>query len=479
MFFAKTRIRGVRVSSMVVLLALMLVLIDIKSIAVVTRTKPTGDSAKEVYLQQGFRDKQQQTAVRYRQDFTYDRRKWDETGPTRIALLASTHKAASTTIQVFFSSLTSITVPMRPDNTVLGPHDRDRRPDPSITDWVWPVGADSEVPYVEQADWKAHAPFADFITEGWRHPFFKNHENFEESRGEIAGFYRTLLRRPWEEGKKLVIGAETFDTIAAGLLTDPVENDRGEETHVSPNADATIDNLLDVLPWGEVSNNSSNSSSSGDTSNNGTVSVKPLELGDIELHIHHRTPRVGHLISLWHEMGIGKPITLRNFILQNQLHFFRINSLAVAHQYARRGFKVTIVDMEGVARANRTLQEVAACEVVKLGDGKLCDGDGHLRIPGYQLPAGNLVRNRKRDGSGRGLTDGQMKAIDRVLDMYDCRVWQHLRKYQKRGNLRVLYPSDDLFATCDPGGSRDISYRDTVRRIAEIAAGARASPGRR
>ena len=62
-----------------------------------------------------------------------------------------------------------------------------------------------------------------------------------------------------------------------------------------------------------------------------------------------------------------------------------------------------------------------------------------------------------------------MEEIGRILDEYDCSVWQHLKKYQETGKLRILYPSEHLFETCSPGKDRDISFRTALDRIQQIA----------
>jgi hypothetical protein len=166
---------------------------------------------------------------------------------------------------------------------------------------------------------------------------------------------------------------------------------------------------------------------------------------------------------------------------------YQLNSLGLAMQFVRKGIKTTIVDMAGVSEneskesilgeskddANNTivggLQGVVACDVLRLGrnNGDLCDGHSRLHLPSYDRPI--VHENKRRERFPRDLTQTQLEEIDRVLKDYDCCVWKHLKKYQSKGILRVLYPSEHRFETCNPERSRDISFPDTLEKMTEIA----------
>ena len=180
---------------------------------------------------------------------------------------------------------------------------------------------------------------------------------------------------------------------------------------------------------------------------------------------------------------------------KNQRSFYQLNSLALALQFVRKGIKTTIVDMKGVfemdsknstlasARSdignNATgtvvggLQGVVACDILRMGidnddPGIFCDDQSKLHLSNYEVPVES--KNKKKDKSQRRLTDKQMEDINRVFEEYDCGVWQHLKKYQEQGLLRILYPSDHLFERCKPdNGSPDISFYDSLLKTVEIA----------
>jgi len=457
----------------------------------------------------------------------------------------------------------------------------------------------------------------------------KNDEVVVDFRDVAKGYYRSLLRRPWTEGRNLVIGSEEFDGFVRDLLldeNDENENDEnnvdaegtkttttttttGEEAHVSKRSGRLIDELLSVLPWEDGTEpyddreddeekdlSSSSSSSSFSSSSSAAAATKrqqpppprrrhpPLRLRDVEIQINHRTPRIDHLASIWHQRGDYS--TLRNFLVRVRVRrrsssssssssggvgrsgdgdeLYQLNSLALALQFVRKGIRTTIVSMEGVREREEEEEEAAAaaeamamamandggngiatgiavgglqgtvaCEILRMGDGRsavaafrgngtttttttiapsfVCDDRNRIHLPSTTTATttaaggsygettttteaaaelANLRQNRKSDRSSRNLTPDQLEEIDAVLERYDCGVWRHLRRYQRRGLLRVLSPSKRLFGGCDfddsddgGGGSSssllsskprrrddDLTFREAIDAVAEIAA---------
>jgi len=256
---------------------------------------------------------------------------------------------------------------------------------------------------------------------------------------------------------------------------------RGEETHVSPDSSDMIDIFLDFFPW-EDNSNASNA-----------PRTPPLRLEDIEIQINYRTPRIDHLVSIWHQLGRKK--NLKKFVKSlgstrrgKETAFYQLNSLALALQFVRKGIKTTIIDMKGVKEKESKnsaqnssqnnleegiggLQGVVACDILKMGDNReatdvFCDDEGILHLSNYNVPV--ETKNKKKDKSKRRLTDKQMEDINRVYEEYDCGVLKHLKKYQEKGLLRILYPSEHLFETCN-SSSPDISFYDTTLRAQTIA----------
>ncbi len=421
-------------------------------------------------------------------NFDYDRDTWDQHSP-RIAILAGPHKTASTTIQKFFVGLTGQTVLVK--NTTRIARSQFVKPRYENTEWVWPLGSWEETRNkfrLLKSDAKFYAPLTSFISGRREKMFFKIQEEqtereIQEWRARIANYFRSLFRRPWEEGKKILIAAESFDSLVLDLQENYTRaSNRGEETHVSPSSSKMIDAILDLFPW-----------------ENTTTGIPPLRLEDIEIQINYRTPRIDHAVSIWHQLG--KRTDLRTFIMllgsrRNKRNFYQLNSLALALQFVRKGIKTSIIDMKGVmenealnatsvANQNRMrettnttivggLLGVLACDILKMDTdsttpGLFCDETtSNLHLPDYDEDVES--KNTKRDKKKRNMTDTQMEEINRVFEEYDCGVWQHLRKYQAKGLFRILYPSDRLFESCNADGSNpDISFRKTLEKAAIIA----------
>jgi hypothetical protein len=476
----------------------------------------------------------------YKHDFSYDHERWENNnnGP-RIVVLAGPHKTASTTLQDFFANIagSTISVVANHSNTTTN-NDitkqqqtlKQEQPHPTVTEWVWPVGVREEYKdrmKVLGSAAKFYATLASFVT-GRRKNYYiyrqnnsgKSEQEKEETNAFVVEYYRSLFRRPWEEGKNLVIGAEAFDTLTFGLLNKKAASRQlGEETHVSPDSSQIIDALVDLFPWDTTAAVlSATATASPDTNNNsigegqsskstGTSSfrtVPPLRLEDIEIHINYRTPRIDHVVSIWHQLGGKKRFSKFLAKPQSSQNIYQSNSLALALQFVRKGIKTTIVDMAGAYEhksrvissnepssiqdeqheeemnsANITvvegLQGVVACDILQMGRNKnqddggglWCDSNSKLYMVGFEQEVTD--KNKKSDKNERCLSDGQMQAINRAFEEYDCGVWQHLQKYQEQGLLRILYPSEHLFSTCNLEGSPDLAFRVLLAKVRKIA----------
>jgi hypothetical protein len=456
----------------------------------------------------------------YKHDFSYDHERWENNnnGP-RIVVMAGPHKTASTTLQDFFAMIAGSTISVG-DITKQQQTLKQKQPHPTVTEWVWPVGVREEYKdriFVMRQAYGFYATLASFVT-GRRESFIykqnnrgKSEQEKEETNAFVVEYYRSLFRRPWEEGKKLVIGTEEFDTVTFGLLNKKAASRQmGEETHVSPDSSQMIDALVDLFPWDTTAAVlSATATALPDTNNNsigegqiskstGTSSfrsVPPLRLEDIEIHINYRTPRIDHVVSIWHESG-GKN-RLSTFLAkpESSQNIYQSNSLALALQFVRKGIKTTIVDMAGAYEhksrvqdeqheeemnsANITvvggLQGVVACDILQMGRNKnqddggglWCDSNSKLYMVGLRQNVTD--KNKKSDKNERDLSDGQMQAINRAFEEYDCGVWQHLQKYQEQGLLRILYPSEHLFSTCNLEGSPDLAFRVLLEKVRKIA----------
>ena len=308
------------------------------------------------------------------------------------------------------------------------------------------------------------------------------------------------------KSKKIVFGAKALDTLVKDLykntysinnnrVNDDDDNRGGENLHISSSAGPIIDSLLSILPFddGKLTRLYS------DINNQQQRQQPSLKLDDIEVVVNYRTPRIGHLKSIWHQLGRNS--TLKEFLTKSKTprEKYQLNSLALALQFVKKGIKTTIIDMKGVAekekieqdkgtqhlqrrdhqqgeeKRNNTnfhqsydndidnekfsfshpmkttlefggLEAVVVCNIMK---SDMCNEDGRLVFPidevnddMYQRKFVHAERqNTKRDSNNLDLTEKQLHDIEEIMVEYDCCVWTYLQKYVFEGALRVLYPS--------------------------------------
>jgi hypothetical protein len=429
-------------------------------------------------------------------------------------------------------------------------------PHPSNRDWVWPLySINSTRNEATEIAWikighssKFYAPLLAWVT-GRRHKIFidkskrdqiKRNSRVSTSSTQqqqiILKYYRDLFQNVWDTApaadndndndndnkhdddnnhiddgtpspiwKKIVFGAEAFDTFVHDL---PINDSsggnntllKGEDLHISPSADKRINLLLDIMPWYDK-NKDTNDSSNNDI----TATRRPeLKLDDIEVVVHYRTPRINHMISIWHQLGGMK--TFQEFLIRGNGHY-QLNSLGLALQFVRRGIKTTILDMKGVQekeaeeeeeqqqqgdedKHNNTsnniieiggLQGVVACDVLKVS--KMCNDRGKLMmsIDTDETDEADVAKdkNKKVDKNDRNLTEKQLNDIDEVMNEYDCYVWKHLQKYNKEGKLRILHPSKSNTANlynktgpcggkADDDNGKELTFQSMLNKIGNV-----------
>jgi len=413
--------------------------------------------------------------------FTYDRERWDEISP-KIVILLGPHKTGSSTVQLFMSTIAGVTVPVLVNGNPI------RKSHPKITNWVWPLGVTSEfrgnsslaigMKYKSKA--KFYAPLAYLIGGLESKGMFDDWNYVESNPTQVDRYFKALFQRPWKEGKNIVFGSEAFSSFLRNLKKESAGT-VGEAIHVAPESSDRIDRLLGLLPWGDSNNDTTKSSSPVSSSRH-----RSLRLEDIEVQVTYRTPRTSHIESLWHQVG-GKN-TLREWIEKSNFgaHMHTTNSLALALQFARKGIKTTIVNLAGVLekevfnknitrglpnkKITGGLSGVIACDVLKMGSEDnstygLCDDQSRIHIPDTG------IKNIKKDQAKKNMEVKQLDKINRAYEEYDCGVWRHLQKYQAQGSLRMLYPTKDLFATCNtPDEIRgDIPFGQLLETVRSIA----------
>uniref|UniRef100_A0A7S4ASL1 Uncharacterized protein n=1 Tax=Pseudo-nitzschia australis TaxID=44445 RepID=A0A7S4ASL1_9STRA len=479
---------------------------------------------------------------------------WHQHKP-KVVILAGPHKTASTTLQDFSFRLAGQSIRLgnggNGNDTPSSPGS-ERRPHPSNHKWIWPVTVRAELKAVLGESWiprkpsKGYAGLAAFVTRRRMNIYYpelmkllktgrrKDRLNYLAS---VESYYQSLFCKVWEDGSNILIGAEAFDAVVRrltkddGYETDGVTLKVGEAVHVPPDSDENIQRLLRLFQWSTGCTTTENDSTANTatatttataiTTNNGnrrdTPPRPPPRLQDLEVHVNLRTPRINHIQSIWRQLGGNA--TLQTFLL-NSDSLYQVNSLALALQFARKGIKTTIVDMQGVFEKEKQQQKanaansiyfttmpngttivgglrgIVACDILQIGSDKddindndhvgkqidsdslWCDQHSWLHMPPPALQFEN--KNKKGNRAPQNITREQLLQIDSALDKYDCQVWKYLQPYLSEGTLRILHPSEQLFSKCDVGTdsndngngkqalNANVSFRETYLKIREI-----------
>ncbi len=95
-----------------------------------------------------------------------------------------------------------------------------------------------------------------------------------------------------------------------------------------------------------------------------------MVIREVLVVVHHREPRVEHLLSLWHQLGKSK--TLSEYILDEHgglsKSAFKLNSMGLADVFVQEGLPVHIVDTAGAKRMQVDLSTGVVCHALQLPD---------------------------------------------------------------------------------------------------------------
>lgn len=195
----------------------------------------------------------------------------------------------------------------------------------------------------------------------------------------------------WSQGKNLVIACEGFDSF----LTDPTR----------------ITKLLNIMPLND-------------------------DFGKISFVVNYRSPRFSHLVSLFHETQTHVNQTLSHWICQVPIFRFRpLNSLGLVQQLVDQGQKTVLVDMAGVSEQNYDMNNVVACDILKVP----CYSKDKT-IVGLEgmTPAVDNVSSKNKNKRGTvDLSVELQDAVERLLKLGDCD-YLHLLKHDL---VKVLHDS--------------------------------------
>ena len=251
--------------------------------------------------------------------------------------------------------------------------------------------------------------------------------------------YRKTLNHSWKNGKNIVFGSEEFDRI--------IEN--------KPWTNHLMDVILSMLPESAPRNN--------------LPVGRPFNARrDVEVVLNYRTPRIGHLRSIWHEIEPDRPgkpgKSFKAFLLEHSPDDFKlVDTLGLALHFLRRDLKTTIVHLSGMKEEKRDLCHVIACDIMMAN----CTKSGFLdTVP---QDHNNSNANARPDAAmGLNMTEHQMARMDKVISDYDCALWRELEVYAHTQQLQVLFRQHNFLDGCSMNNTKR-SFEwvvDNIRRIA-------------
>mmetsp|Transcript_4997 Transcript_4997/g.6460 ORF Transcript_4997/g.6460 Transcript_4997/m.6460 type:complete len:484 (+) Transcript_4997:585-2036(+) len=213
---------------------------------------------------------------------------------------------------------------------------------------------------------------------------------------EMLNLYREEIQNVQKEGLNMIFGSENIDILASDYL----------------DSDRIMDQFLSVLP-------------------------KQEDNQEVSIVVSYRSPRVAQLQSLWREdlntNWLG--ISFVEWILYYPHIIQPIDTMRLTDIFLKKGMKVVLLDMSGIATSGHELAQVVLCDVMQVG----CADDTKLPT-NYTMWEGHLdelpIRQNVREEEGNdGLTESQLQSIDDVLLQYDC----SFRHVTEDPNLTVLY----------------------------------------
>lgn len=320
----------------------------------------------------------------------------------RICILAGPHKTASTSVQGNFYRWSKPTVNFSDSAFV-------QLPQPLLTSWIWPVP--QEIARVEHNDthtwnWapsKVFYPMMEVLMDKKRHPTKRT--LFQKyTVEEIVGMYRDCIGRYWNEGYNVVFGTEAMDMIVK-----------------LPEGPSMIDRVSNyILPRG-------------------------MDGDQVTVVIMYRTPKVGHLISMWHQ-NCDKPTDdhFYKWISTTPNTLGPLDALGMVDMFLNHtNWNVDLVHLEGMKEENWDVSNFVACKIM----GEQCIGKA---IEGLYDGSEPVVANVRSGQRGPNVPNETLDDMDVVLNSYDCN-YMHLLRGDENPRLTIHFRSafQNLIKSCE------------------------------
>jgi hypothetical protein len=329
---------------------------------------------------------------------------------------------------------------------------------PGFDEWAWPVPSEDELKTLKLTLAPVPRNHKFFALLSTRLVGLKRWGNPEVPHSAVIDLYRNAMQRAWDQGKSLLIASEFFYIFS---LDEP---ERLRQLNNATSGADLLQAFLDILPLP-----------------NATVER------EIVTAVHHRTPRVDHLVSLWHQTSVYgaqtltkgktdflKASSLSDFItnpygLQESMSW--LNSLGLVHVFAKQNIPVILMDTAGAQNKSIDLSTAVACYALGIPCRKHATGQLKFLNTAKRRRKSQML-NRRNDTGDRDLDEATLEGIDRLLIEYDCQFQDYM---QKQKHIQLLY-ADNLFRDCpkESPSLRRRSFAETIQSIVDLVCQAKA-----
>jgi len=338
------------------------------------------------------------------------------TSPQRFVILAGPHKTGSSSVQHNIMHWTSV------ENMIS-------------QNWVWPVPSlVTEIESNDKNNWEwTNAKGFYALVESLRNPAYTITSRLLFRRLSLVQLqreYRTTFLKTWIEGKNIVIGSEAFDHC--------VKDFDGERI---------VDDIVNLMPWSQDK-----------------FYDIPGNINDATVVVMYRSPRVNHLISMWHEFHTNfKKQSFYSWLEKTTNNFGALDSLGLAEIFLNGGFKVTLIDVGGVLKKGYDTSNVVACDVLNVP----CTSKKEI-IGLKEKPVTKNVKSTKN--FWLNVTDEQLMEMESILIRYDCN-FRHIFVLQRLTVLHSEALTKNLKECEKYEGKKRISRAEVKKKIRNLALG--------
>lgn len=272
-----------------------------------------------------------------------------------------------------------------------------------MNDWVWPLP--EEIGRLAKAhtvwDWtpaKGFYPMMEVLLES-NVKIAPRSLHTTYSRKEILDMYRDEIEYYWNQNFNVVFGTESMDNIVK----------------VSNGVDILKAFSKEIIPH-------------------------DIDPQHITVVVAYRTPKVKHLISMWHQNILNKPVkkSFYDWITTTKNNFGAMDALKMVEMFLEHTqWNVALLDLEGLRINEWDESNLVACKILQ---GK-CSNRTLTNIYGEELKE-SIVANVRSHEQEPNVPQEALDQMEEVLRFYDCNNYQDMlqREWNGHDRLKIYFP---------------------------------------